>query len=347
MVEANNIKTRYFWVDNIKFACCILVVLGHTFSGLVQAGILKDGVLFNLFIQAVYTFHVPLFFVCSGFLYQKSNRVHTAKSWGTNALNKLLNLGVPYVVFTVITVVLKGFFSDSVNTQNSSGLLKTIFLNPVAPYWYLYVLFFLFLIIPCVNTKKQMLVLLLTGFAARAVYLLCVEGSIILPYVIGAILGRLIWFVIGMSLSFDFVNLKSVYSKVLMIISGVIAIVICLCFYQEYRIEQNVQTIIGLLFVFSIIILSQNLHFDFIDKLSCKFSEYFMPVYVMHTIFSAGLRSILLKLGIDNSAIHIICGLIAGFAFPILVYSIIKKIPLLQFFFYPKKAIAAMKRKQK
>lgn len=296
MEKTNSIKTRYAWVDNIKFACCILVVLGHTFSGLTQAGIIKDGILFNLFIQSIYTFHVPMFFVCSGFLYQKSNKVHDVKSWGSNVLDKLLNLGVPYVVFTSVTVLLKNFFSDSVNNQNSAGLLKTIFISPTAPYWYLYVLFFMFLLVPCVNSRKHALLLLLTGLVARVVYLFCVDGSVILPYVIGAILGRIIWFTIGMCIAFDIIDLKAAYSKVLMVAFGVAAIVLCLFSFKKYNPDETKQTLIGLLFVFSIIILSHNLQFDFVDKISLKFREYFMPVYVMHTIFSAGLRAILLTI---------------------------------------------------
>lgn len=345
MNETNAIKTRYTWVDNIKFACCILVVLGHTFMGLAESGIIEKSLAYNLLTQSVYTFHVPLFFVCSGFLYQKSDRVHSVKSWGKNVLDKLLNLGVPYAVFTIITVVFKTVFSDSVNNP-SGNLLKTLFLAPVAPYWYLYALFLLFLFIPCLKSKKQATALFFTAFAARIVYLLCVDHSVALPYVLYSMFCRMIWFVIGMCLAFDIFDLKALYSKAVMILFGLTAIGMSIYYYRELYLNQTVQYIIGMLFVISIIILSQNLHFGFIDKVSFKFNEYFMPVYVMHTIFSAGVRILLLKSGVENFAVHLVCGLAAGFLLPAAIYEIAKKIPPLLFFIYPKKAILKMKRKK-
>lgn len=345
MEETKKLTTRYTWVDNIKFACCILVVLGHTFMGFGESGIIEKGVAYNLLIQTVYSFHVPLFFVCSGFLYQKSNKVHSVKGWGKNIADKLLNLGVPYAVFTTATVLTKIIFSDSVNNQ-TGGLLKTLFLAPTAPYWYLYALFFMFFFIPCLNNKKQATILLVISFIARIVFIICVDNSISTPYPIYSTLCRMIWFVIGMFLAFDVFDFKAVYSKAIMIIFGVTAIGLCIYFYRELYLNQTVQYIIGMLFVISIIILSKNLHFGFIDKISFKCSEYFMPVYIMHTIFSAGVRIVLLKLGVANFAVHLVFGIAAGFLLPVAIYEIAKKIPPLLFFIYPKKAILKMKRKK-
>lgn len=345
MENTINTKTRYEWVDSVKFACCVLVVLGHTFMGIAEAGIIEKGSVYNLLIQSVYTFHVPLFFVCSGFLYQKSGRVHSLNSWGKNVADKLLNLGVPYITFTAITVILKMAFSESVN--NAAGdLLNTIFISPVAPYWYLYALFFMFVFIPCSNNKKQAAVLLTASVAARAVYLILACNSVYIPYPIYSTLGRMIWFAIGMFMASDIINLKAIPCKIIMAASFAAAIALSVYYYRELNGDLIIQTIIGVLFVVAILVLSQNLRISYIEKLSFKFNEYFMPVYVMHTIFSAGIRILLLRLGVQSPIIHIICGLIAGFIIPIAVYEIAKKIPPLLFFIYPKKAILKMRRKK-
>lgn len=345
MENTVNTKTRYEWVDSVKFACCVLVVLGHTFMGIAEAGIIEKGSVYNLLIQSVYTFHVPLFFVCSGFLYQKSGRVHSLNSWGKNVADKLLNLGVPYITFTVITVILKMAFSESVN--NAAGdLLNTVFISPVAPYWYLYALFFMFVFIPCLKNKKQAAVLLTASVATRAVYLVLAYNSVSVPYPIKSTLGRMIWFALGIFLAFNIIDLKAIYSKITMAVFFAAAIALSIYYYRELNGDLIIQTIIGVLFVVAILVLSQNLRISFIEKLSFKFSEYFMPVYVMHTIFSAGVRILLLRLGVQSPIIHIICGLIAGFIIPIAVYEIAKKISPLLFFIYPKKAILKMKRKK-
>lgn len=342
MEVSNSInKTRYYWIDNIKFAACALVVLGHFYMSMVQSKILPDNSVYNFLIQTVYTFHVPLFFICSGFLYQKSNKVHSLKSWSHNIADKLLNLGVPYFTFSIITFLFKTIFSDYVNTQEGN-LLNSLFINPISPYWYLYVLFFLFLLVPCVDSKKQANILLAVAVAAKIITIVVYDSHFKMPYIF-SLASRFIWFAIGIWLAVYEIEFKTNKNKIIMAVSFITAVSISIVFYQEYNSLESIKTVIGILFITAIVILSQTIDNKFINKLSFKFSEYFMPVYLTHTIFSAGIRSILFKLGITNTVAHIIFGVIAGFIFPVLVYMIAKRIPILQFFFYPKKAIKRKK----
>ena len=62
-------KQREIWVDNVKVIACILVVLGHFFMSMVTANVLPDTDLYQWFRQTIYYFHVPLFFICSGYLW--------------------------------------------------------------------------------------------------------------------------------------------------------------------------------------------------------------------------------------------------------------------------------------
>lgn len=340
-VSSSTNKTRYYWVDNIKFAACTLVVLGHFYTSMIQSKILPDNSAYNFLIQTVYTFHVPLFFICSGFLYQKSNKVHNLKSWSHNVADKLLNLGVPYFTFSIITFLFKTIFSDYVNNQEEN-ILNSLFINPISPYWYLYVLFFLFLLVPCVNSKKQANILLAVAFSAKIINIILYDSNFEMPYIF-SLTSRFIWFAIGIWLAVYEIDFKTKKNKIIMVVSFITAIAISAVFYYEYNSLESIKTVIGILFITAIVILSQTTDNKFINKLSFKFSEYFMPVYLMHTIFSAGIRAILFKLGITNAVVHIIFGIIAGFLLPVLVYMIAKRIPILQFFFYPKKAIKRKK----
>ena len=38
-------------------------------------------------------------------------------------------------------------------------------------------------------------------------------------------------------------------------------------------------------------------------------AKYTMPIFLMHTLFAAPLRSVLLKIGVTNAAIHVVLGL--------------------------------------
>ena len=147
---------REIWVDNVKVFACILVVLGHFFQSMTQSGVLPANDFYNWFNQTIYYFHVPLFFICSGYLYQKLSIVDNIRSWGKNVLKKMFVLGVPYFAFSFITWILKTLFSSSVNRE-IGGLGDTLFLYPTAPYWYLYALLFLFLITPTFRNRTMAL----------------------------------------------------------------------------------------------------------------------------------------------------------------------------------------------
>ena len=164
------VKTREKWVDDIKVIACILVVLGHFFQSMTKASIMPENDLYKWFNTTIYYFHVPLFFICSGYLYQKYSKVNSLGRWRRNVAKKMLALGVPYATFTTATWVLKKVFSSSVNDQ-IGGLGDTLFLHPTAPYWYLYALFFIFLVTPTFNSVKVAAAGLVVALTAKGLFL--------------------------------------------------------------------------------------------------------------------------------------------------------------------------------
>ena len=66
-------------------------------------------------------------------------------------------------------------------------------------------------------------------------------------------------------------------------------------------------------------------------------AKYTMPIFLMHTLFAAPLRSVLMKVGIENAVIHVVLGLGISFAGPIIAAWIMKKTKWLEFFLYPNK----------
>ncbi len=341
------VKTRYYFIDNLKIASCILVVLGHFFMSMTASDIMPVSSVYNIVMQAVYTFHVPLFFVCSGFLYQKSNRVHGFKPYLKNISNKLLNLGVPYFTFTIATYVIKLFFEDSVTTQNAD-FFQTLFVNPSAPYWYLYALFIFFLIIPCVNSKKQAWILFAVSVVFKIIYNICYIKMFVPPYIITSILGRMIWFAGGMLLSFYMDKVSSMrffrpFSFALIAAGTVLSV----AFFRQTSNSEVIKTVIGILFTAGSVFASVAFEIPKTRNLSKKLTPYFMPVFLMHTIFAAGVRIVLIHLGMDNIFMHLILGIPAGFLIPAAVYKVCEKLPVFMFFIYPQKAIDCMKKKRK
>lgn len=66
-------------------------------------------------------------------------------------------------------------------------------------------------------------------------------------------------------------------------------------------------------------------------------AKYTMPIFLMHTMFAASMRAVLLKIGVQNAMIHIVLGLSISFVGPIIVTWIMKKTKWLEFFMYPNK----------
>lgn len=68
-------------------------------------------------------------------------------------------------------------------------------------------------------------------------------------------------------------------------------------------------------------------------------AKYTMPIFLMHTLFAAPLRSVLVKVGIENAVIHVVLGLGISFVGPIIAAWTMKKTKWLEFFLYPNKFV--------
>ena len=315
-------KKRDCWVDNVKVVACILVVLGHFFQSMVKAEIIADSSLYQWFNTTIYYFHVPLFFICSGYLYQKYSRVDNDDSWFRNVLKKGLALGIPYFTFSTITWVLKTVFSGSVNDQ-IGGLGSTLFLHPTSPYWYLYCLFFIFVVTPTFASKKTSLIGLIIALAMKLVSL---AGGGTSVYAINTVLSNEIWFVLGMSI--NWLELSWVKPQFGVILFGLFLVlsILPVDFW-------------GMSFVFGIIACLGVVMMLYKTKYDSPLARYTMPIFLMHTLFAATMRSVLLKLGIGSSVIHVVLGLGISFVGPIIAAWIMKKTKWLEFFLYPNKFV--------
>jgi len=329
---------REIWVDNVKVIACILVALGHFFQSMTKSGILPADDLYNWFNDTIYCFHVPLFFVCSGYLYQKLSVVHDFGTWGKNVAKKALALGVPYFVFSFLIWAVKNVFSGSVN-EETGGLVDTLFIHPIAPCWYLYTLFFIFVITLTFKNKVAALCGLMIALVFKMISLTGWECDI---YIVSKILDNEIWFVIGMCIyTFGFQKIFK-NKKWLTAGFGCLAVFIALS-VLVYILELNfygVSFLIGLLGCASVVLIISIIYAG--DKQSRFFgflAEYTMPIFLMHTLFAAALRIVLLKVGIDNAIIHIVFGIAISFIGPIIAGLIMKKIKYLEFFMYPGKFI--------
>lgn len=304
-------NARENWIDHVKIFACVLVALGHFFQSMCAAGILNAGLVYQWFNRTIYYFHVPLFFICSGYLYQKYSKVDSLAAWKLHAVKKLLALGIPYFVFSLVTWGLKNGFSGEVNTQ-THGLAYDLFIHPMSPYWYLFALFFIFLITPTFSGKRACCI----GIVA-AVFLKLLTAAVNC-YAVEIVVRNQIWFVIGMAACvFDFSAFAEKHAShgwILAVIFVVLSVV------MDWGL---VSFAMGLLACAAVMLVSSKGM-----KFHNRLAAYTMPVFLMHTIFAAGVRAVLLKLGITDPAAHVILGLLASFAGPVIAAEVMKKLKL-------------------
>lgn len=319
---------RETWVDNVKVIACILVLLGHFFQSMTKSGVLPANNLYHWFNQTIYLFHVPLYFICSGYLYQRYSRITSVCEWSKNVMRKLINLGIPYFTFSCATWILKTMFSSSINDE-IEGLFDTLFLQPISPYWFLYALFFIFVITPTFQKKGMALAGIMVAMILKT---LGIIGGGYGIQALSYILTNEIWFVIGMCLSmFDF---RKHVNRIAVAVVGVAFVVLSVITYAD-GIDNGFMGfglgVLACIAVIGIVVSGSNQIW--------WLSQYTMPIFLMHTLFAASLRTVLFKIGIQNAVIHVISGIGISIFGPIVATMIMKKTKWLEIFLYPGKTI--------
>lgn len=330
------VKSRLIWVDTIKLVACFFVIFAHLLMSLNSCGLLNNYQNIYLFIvQTSYTFHVPLFFFCSGFLYQRRS-IFTSKDERIKFIySKLINFGVPYLIFSIISLSLKYIFSSSVNTS-ATPILKTLFLTPMAPYWFLYALFIIFCIFPVCKNKKNICILLGLSIVFKILY---INLNIKFLDLIGKPIMFSMWFLLGMLYNYIEFS-KSLRTKIIFLITSFLAIIIACFKYSKPNDSKNIQLIIGFLLVISIVYyFSTREYSQHSYQFIKKYKDYYLPIFLLHTIYASAFRIILLKCSIYNLGVHIIIGLVASVLLPIITYNISKKNWFLLFIFEPYKGL--------
>jgi fucose 4-O-acetylase-like acetyltransferase len=329
-------RNREAWPDTVKIVACIFVVLGHLAQPMVKSDIMPADSLYGWFQMTIYTFHVPLFFICSGYLYQSFTRMESAGDWWFNVRKKLLVLGMPYFVFTGITLAMKAVAGDAVNNVAEYGAVETLFLNPTAPYWYLYALFFMFLTTPVARNECGITTTVAVACGAKAISLSGITENLPLPYFVSTLLINEIWFVAGMGIAWLGLQEKLGQREALL---GLLFLPLSVVVYV-WQLGAVAEFCIGMLASLCVI--------SFAIWIGPKVAESraftllrdeTMPVYLMHTICAAPIRIALLRVGVTATMPHVLLGLLASFAGPPFAMWIMERLKPIDFLVYPSRYI--------
>jgi len=327
---------RELWVDNIKVIACMLVLLGHLMRGMASGGIIPAEGVYTWFDQTVYYFHVPLFFICSGYLHQKFNHIDSLDAWLKNILRKFLSLGVPYTAFTFAMWLIKKVFPGS-GSNEIGGLLEALFFRPIGPYWYLYCLFFIFVVTGTFKNKRRAVFGTIVALGMKGMSVFGIGERYC--YAISIVLENEIWFVLGMLLCVVDAP-ERIHKKTVFMRAGLAFLVLSMPIAAAGIACKGITFLMGLLSCFAVIGTVIARDKDGRQSVMMRWlSKYTLPIYLMHFIFAATLRSILLKIGVTSAWIHIPAGIVISITGPVTAAFIMKKLKYPEFFLYPGKFV--------
>ena len=88
------VNKRIEWIDIARGIAILFVIIGHSLGNYFS----------SYFANLIYVFHMPIFFVLSGYLYRRKNKKNFLHS-------SFFNLIMPYVGTVIIAFVLFTFYS--------------------------------------------------------------------------------------------------------------------------------------------------------------------------------------------------------------------------------------------
>lgn len=306
---------RYEWLDYAKAIGICLVVLAHVAGG-IRKGPAGDSLeRWWIVIDLIYTFHMPLFFGISGFLFARRPTLDVSKF----AKSSLISVVAPYLLWGLIYVSVQNLFPGASNNLTGMSRLLSILYDPIAHLWFLYVLFFVRIGYFAVYKTGRVDLFASLIVVSSAIYLLTTGFQLDAKkwamgfafYGLGAVLARsgveaavrpvhlrlclaasvALWF------AFAFGVLRGGLPLVVLAAAAVAGVVMTLL--VSYLLPQSDGRAARA--------------FAFLGQAS-------LAIYVAHTIFAAGTRAVLYKLGVIEPFFNVFAGTVVGLLLPAVLF---------------------------
>ncbi|MFD1421196.1 acyltransferase family protein [Lactiplantibacillus songbeiensis] len=313
---------RVNWVDSARGIAIILVVYGHALEGtFYSVGMNQQS--YDWQHGIIYAFHMPLFFLISGFFIASWLKRQPAIALKQKAVALL----IPYVIWSII----QGTFMILMKSKSVVSLgwkaLLYIPIRPLDQFWFVYALFFAFI-----------LYYFIFNYLGKSITI-----SLFVSLFIVIVLSFIhIWQFSNIGLALFFIALGAFiheriglnyFSKSSV---GIISTLLFLSIFSiisilNYSLTLNIiiKLILAVLGSVSILVFSNKFSTKFLTVLG-KLS---LEIYVAHWIFLAGSRFILIHFGLSQPYLLIAVGTICGIIFPIILYQLLLNLHISKYVF--------------
>jgi fucose 4-O-acetylase-like acetyltransferase len=136
-------KQRIEFIDSLKGFAIFCVLWGHSIQ------YLRDGQDFfhNQMFEFIYSFHMPLFFLISGFFFCSSLKLQFKEFLKKKAMQLLLPCFVWAVIFILMKISKELIVDHTISAVNYKSMLTTLLVPLWWPFWFLKELFYSYLIV--------------------------------------------------------------------------------------------------------------------------------------------------------------------------------------------------------
>lgn len=294
MKTKNSKKDKYYFeFDLLKGLAIIFVIIGHSLSSY-SPGI--ENSISSFVFYLMYSFHMPLFFMISGFLFTKNISNSFKQKWNV-VKNKFVRLFIPYLTYSVITMILKVMFSQYAMNDFALTDFYKIFIsdNPNGGLWFLYVLFFVSIISALVLDEKKIKTYILFVLSFGLIFLSNYMPESI--YFIARILRYLPYFLFGIIINYHYDYFKKIINKNFII--GIITFIVnCLLInkmdFETFNIYMVILAFCGIIWSYILInfINKESILAKFLNELS----KYAISIYLLSYFVSVPFKILAAKL---------------------------------------------------
>lgn len=330
---------REVWMDKLKGFAIICVVLGHAIERTL-VGLQSSNVVLNEIDFLIYSFHIPLFFMTSGYVYalKERSKILESKHLRTYIKHKFLDLFVPYLFFAVLVWVGKMLFAKYVTyTVNIKDLLL-MFLNPIAFLWFIYILFYVCVLTAVLDNKlknKENIVLIV--FLLMLILRCFVKTDI-------KLFDRVMFYPLFYYLGVIVYNNKKILKPsngILAFLAFIITFVVHYK-YPDFIFVTSIVNICGCIFF---AILFKNLS-NLKDNIISYIGKITIYIYILHPIIMNAIRILLSRLNIKAIILWLLILVLVGIWGPCIYVKMSKTIWILDLPFRPRKYLKQVQKEK-
>lgn len=317
---------RIEWIDALKGFAILIVVVGHCSADCLASNTFPSYTnIIKIINDGIYSFHMPLFFTISGYVFYLSRSYEKYKL-------KVLDFTIIYVVWSFLMWLSKFVMGNRINNPVTIESLFKIIYQPIMVYWYLYVLivfYLLFSVFKIISINKSKVI----AFAMMAILVRHFNFDI---GIMNAVLYHMYFWVLGGYIaSSDFLSKLSA-SKI------VLCLVICfgniVLYFQHCAFFSIVSILKSIILATAASILlftvfSRNIYGA--KRLLNLFGKNVLAIYVVHCFITAGLRVVFKLVHLNNVYMYFLLGTLLGLIVPILMFKVCSRNTFLSMLFSP------------